>query len=106
LFEGKESPQCGGKVRILAAKRVGASRRRCKWGQGSRREGPNGKPGQEPEAACRAGRSDPMSLPSGFATRTWCPRCAGSKDCFLEEAGAATERGPTGWCPIARAPSS
>jgi hypothetical protein len=43
---------------------------------------PNGKPGQEPEAACRALTVRPLSLPPGFATQTLCPHRAGSKDCF------------------------
>jgi hypothetical protein len=78
-----ESPRTGGEAAILTAIRApGAARATAPVAPPE-----NGKPGQEPEAACRAGRSDLASLPSGFATRTWCPHCAGSKDCFQEGPG-------------------
>jgi hypothetical protein len=74
----KGKPPDGGKGRILAANQ----RRRAGGRPWGRYRTQNEKPGEEPEAACRAWRFDPVSLPSGFAMRAWRPHHAGSKDCF------------------------
>lgn len=79
-----ESPFDGGRTRILAAKR-GAGQQ-----GGTESCVPNGKPGQEPEAACRALTVRPAVV-AVYRHADGCPHGAGSKDCFLEGPGLPRE---------------